>query len=105
MIERMILNVIIDDETDTIRAAFIGDIADKLITEKAEIVKKQMESPDSAQYLKIQNQKLLGKELILRGRAKFSQYSNAFEMNVNSFDEIDPIKKSEELIQQIESKN
>jgi hypothetical protein len=104
MVERMILNLIIDDESDTIRAALIGDIADKILGDKAENVKKQMESADSSQFLKEINQKLLGKELILRGRAKFSQYSNAYEMNVNSFEEVNAVQESEKLIQQLESK-
>jgi len=53
------------------------------------------------EYLKQKSTMLVGKEYVMTGRAKFSQYSNGYEFNIITFEEVDPEKESRALIQQL----
>jgi len=79
-INRVIINTIIDDGSGSIRCTFIGSVAEKLIDEKAENLLKFKEIRDVDKLLKEKSSKLLGKDIIIKGRIKFSSFSNSYEL-------------------------
>ncbi|MFX0057247.1 MAG: DUF2240 family protein [Candidatus Hodarchaeota archaeon] len=95
---RMILNLAIDDESGVIRASFIGEIAEKLISTKASDLVKIKETPDFEKFIAKTSENLIGKDIILKGRAKYSDFSNSYEINVNDFQFVDI---DEELAQEV----
>ncbi|MBD3215046.1 MAG: DUF2240 family protein [Candidatus Lokiarchaeota archaeon] len=99
---RMILNLVIDDGTDTIRCTFIGENAEKLIGEKTEIVSKIVDSPDIDTFLDKINQKILGKDILVRGKAKYSDFSNLYEVIVYDFKYLNIDNELEHIINKIE---
>ncbi|MCK4286710.1 MAG: hypothetical protein KAX18_10935, partial [Candidatus Lokiarchaeota archaeon] len=74
---RMIINLIIDDGSGSIRVTFIGDIAEKLIMVKTEKLVQIKETPDFDKFLEKKSSELSGKDIIIKGKAKFSDYSNS----------------------------
>ncbi|MHA1293914.1 MAG: DUF2240 family protein [Promethearchaeota archaeon] len=100
---RMIINIIIDDESGTIRATFIGDIAEKLIGEKTQIIYKLKNTPDFNKFLEKKSKELLGKDLILKGKIKFSDFSNSYELIVYDFQEVKINEELEILMKEIET--
>jgi len=98
---RMIINLIIDDESGVIRTAFIGDIAEKLIGKETEIMMKVMDTPDFEKILEKLSDKLVGKDIYIKGRAKFSDYTNSYELNAFDFQEIDVDYDLEQIINEI----
>ncbi|MFO8019488.1 MAG: DUF2240 family protein [Promethearchaeia archaeon] len=99
--KRMIVNAIIDDETDTIRATFIGDKAEKLIGEPTDIISKIKETPDFDNFINQKTKELLGKELVLRGKAKFSDFSNNYELIIYDFKKLEIEKRLEKIMQEL----
>ncbi|TFF98638.1 MAG: DUF2240 family protein [Promethearchaeota archaeon] len=99
--KRMILNLTIDDGTDTIRTTFIGDKAEELIKEETAVVSELMETPDYNKFLEKISKQLLGKDFIIRGKAKFSDFSKKYEIIAYDFKELDVDKELELAIQEI----
>ena len=98
---RMIINLLIDDETGVMRASFIGDVAERLIGKETELIMKVMDTPDFDKVLeKISNQ-LIGRDIYLKGKVKFNDYSNAYELNVFDFQDIDVDYDLEQIITEI----
>lgn len=102
-IPRMILNLILDDESGTIRGSFIGDLAEKILGVKTSDLVLIKETPEFEDYLKKISEKLLGKEIIIKGKCKFNDFSNNYEINVYDFKEIDPILELKHIVKEIES--
>lgn len=100
---RQIFNIIIDDGSDTIRGSLIGDMADKLLGLKAIDVKMEIDSDHGEDFLKDISIPLMGKELIFRGRSKFSTYNNQYELTINDFKEVDSDNELTKLIKEIET--
>lgn len=101
-IPRIILNLTLDDESGTIRVSFIGELAEKILGSKTSDLKALRESPEFENYLKNISEKLVGKEIILRGRGKYSDYNDRYELNAYDFKEIDPIFEIDEIFKQID---
>lgn len=99
--KRMIINAIIDDETDTIRATFIGDKAEQLIGESTEIISKIKETPDFDNFKEQKSKELLGKDLVLRGKSKFSDFSNNYELIVYDFKDLEIDPQLEKIMQEL----
>jgi len=97
-VPRIILNAIIDDESGSIRVTWIGDLAEKILQEKAARLKEIMDHGEIDNYLKLKSRELVGKEFEFITRAKYSQYNNNYELNINSYKEIDPERINSELI-------
>ena len=74
---RMIINPIIDDGTDTIRVTFIGDNAEKLLNLEPIDVKIKIDGEEQNDFFKEISLDLMGKDLAILGRAKYSDYSDA----------------------------
>ncbi|MCK4779442.1 MAG: DUF2240 family protein, partial [Candidatus Lokiarchaeota archaeon] len=85
---RMILNLIIDDGTGTIRTTFMGEQAEKLIGVETANVVQLKETPEFEKFLEKKSSEFLGKDVIIKGRAKFSDYSNQYEISVYDFKDI-----------------
>ncbi len=102
-IPRMILNLILDDESGTIRGSFIGDLAEKILGVKTSDLVFIKETPEFEDYLKKISEKLLGKEIIIKGKCKFNDFSNNYEINVYDFKEVDPILELKHIVKEIES--
>jgi replication factor A1 len=85
--KKAILNVVIDDGTDTIRAVMFHEMVQKIgITEYN----------DSAK-LSEQVHSLIGKEFYFGGTIKRNSYMNNYELGVNSIEEVDVDKLLSEL--------
>ncbi len=99
---RIIANAIVDDENDTIRITFMGDQAEQFLNDTSDNVKKIIDEGNLTEYLKQKSQDLLGKELILTGKAKYSQFSNGYEVNIMNFEPLDPEKEAQQLLSILE---
>ena len=85
---RMITNLIIDDGTGTIRSTFMGEQAEKLIgIDTAKIVQLK-ETPEFEKFLEKKSSEILGKDIIIKGQAQFSDFTNQYEISVFDFTEL-----------------
>ncbi len=100
---RMIINLIIDDGTGTIRTTFIGDQAEKLMGVETTKILQLKETPEFEKFLEKKSSEFLGKDIIVKGRAKFSDYSNQYEISVYDFKDINIDEELERVMKQIET--
>jgi hypothetical protein len=100
-VPRIILNGIVDDESQSIRVTWMGLKAEEFLNDTAVNIKEIQNKGEIDEYLKQKSTMLVGKEYVMTGRAKFSQYSNGYEFNIITFEEVDPEKESRALIQQL----
>ena len=98
---RMILNLLIDDESGIMRSSFIGDIAEKLLGKETEIIVKVMDTPDYDKVLEKLSSQLVGRDIYIKGKVKFNDYSNAYELNAFDFQEVDVDYDLEQIINEI----
>ena len=102
-VNRLILNATIDDGTSTIRVVFGSKNAEKLIGEKADIIVKLKETPDYETFLEKKSSELLGKDIIIKGRAKFSDFSNSYEISAFDFTDINISDELDKVMKEIET--
>jgi len=100
---RMILNLIIDDGTGTIRTTFMRDKAEKIIGVKTANILQIKETPEFEKFLEKKSSEFLGKDIIIKGRAKFSDYSNQYEISVYDFRDINIDEELERIMKKIET--
>jgi len=100
---RMIVNLIIDDGSGSIRATFIGDIAEKLMMVKTEKLVQIKETPDFDKFMEKKSSEFLGKDIIIKGKAKFSDYSNSYEIMAYDFKYLNIDEELEREIRKIET--
>ena len=98
---RMIINLIIDDGSGTIRTTFIGEKAEKLIGVNTETILQIKDTPDFEKFLEKKSSEFLGKDIVIKGRAKFSDYSNSYEISVFDFKDINVDEELEKVIKEI----
>ncbi|TFG14564.1 MAG: DUF2240 family protein [Promethearchaeota archaeon] len=99
---RMIINLIIDDGSGTIRTTFIGDIAEKFLGEETEKLLQIKETPDFEKYLEKKSAEILGKDIIIKGKTKFSEYSNNYEILAYDFKDLNINEELENVMKEIE---
>ncbi|MBN2043250.1 MAG: DUF2240 family protein [Candidatus Aenigmarchaeota archaeon] len=92
---RMVLSGIIDDGSGNIRAVFFGDVAERLLGKGAEELKKKFSEDVLSMY---ENINVVGKEFLMTGRVKFSQFSEKLEFVVNEVGEVDVKKEMNDLL-------
>jgi len=97
-VNRMILNLILDDESSTIRGTLMGEKAELLFNESTDNIKRLEENGELDSFLKEKNLELIGKEFIFRGKAKFSDYSDNYEINIRSFKEVNSELEAKNII-------
>lgn len=98
---RMIVNLTVDDESGTIRATFIGENAEKLLNMKTDLVMKIKETPDYEKLLEKISTELVGKDIYVKGKAKFSDYSGTYEIMARDIKNIDISKDLEDKLKKI----
>jgi replication factor A1 len=96
----LVISSIIDDSTDTIRAVFFRDVAERLITTQ---VGKLTKLTPEKRYELIK-EKLMGKELMLIGRVKKNKRYNKLELIVNDFKLLNILEESKKLADELELK-
>ncbi len=100
---RMIINLIIDDGTGTIRTTFMGEQAERLIGVETANVVQLKETPEFEKFLEKKSSEFLGKDIIIKGRAKFSDFSNQYEISVYDFKDININDELERVMKKIET--
>ncbi len=100
---RMIINLIIDDGTGTIRTTFMGEKAEKVLGIKTANIAQIKETPEFEKFLEKKSSEFLGKDIIIKGRAKFSDYSNQYEISVYDFRDINIDEELERVMKKIET--
>lgn len=86
---RMIVNLTVDDGNGSIRTTFIGENAEKLLGVETEKLVQIRETPDFEKFLEKKSSEFLGKDIVIKGKAKFSEYSSAYEISVYDFKYLD----------------
>ena len=100
---RMIINLIVDDGTGTLRTTLIGDIAEKFIGVETEKISQIKETPeDFEKFLESKSSEILGKDIIIKGRAKFSDFSNSYELSAYDFRDVSINEELERAMKKIE---
>ncbi len=96
--KRMILKVVLDDESGTIKTSFFGQQAEELIGKKASEI---ADMEDLNRVLK----DLEGRCLIVRGKASLNNFNdmNNYEMKVFEFQFTDPTKELNYLMEELNS--
>ncbi|TFG25237.1 MAG: DUF2240 family protein [Promethearchaeota archaeon] len=100
---RLIFNIFIDDGSSTIKAVFGRNVGEKFLGEETELIKKLKETPDFEKFLKNKSNEYLGKDIIIRGRAKFSDFSNSYEMSVYDFKGLNINEELDRVMKEIET--
>ena len=100
---RMITNLIIDDGSGSIRTTFIGEVAEKLMGVKTEKLVQIKETPDFEKFMERKSSEFLGKDIIVKGRAKFSDYSSSYEISVYDFKYLSIDEELERAIKKVET--
>lgn len=98
---RMIVNLTVDDESGTIRTTFIGENAEKLLNMKTDLVMKIKETPDYEKLLEKKSTELVGKDIYVKGKAKFSDYSGTYEIMARDIKNIDINEELEDKLKKI----
>ncbi|MFX1239294.1 MAG: OB-fold nucleic acid binding domain-containing protein, partial [Promethearchaeota archaeon] len=102
-IHRMIFNLIIDDESSTMRITFIGDIAEKIIGQDTTTILNIKETPDYEKFVEGASSELLGKDIVVRGKAKYSDFSDSYELIVYDYKEVNINEELEKVVSEIRS--
>ncbi|MCF2138999.1 MAG: DUF2240 family protein [Candidatus Lokiarchaeota archaeon] len=100
-VNRMILNISLDDETGILRATLMGERAENFLNTKTDRIKELEDAGELEHFLKMKNLELVGKEFQFRGKTRYSDYSNEYEMSINSFQELDPKEEIENLLKNL----
>jgi replication factor A1 len=86
--KRVLLNLVIDDGSDSIRAVMFSDTVEKLIA------KTELETPEA---FAVKKQDLLGKELVVSGKVRKNRIFDNNEFIIDELSEIDIDKLISEL--------
>ncbi|TFG08730.1 MAG: DUF2240 family protein [Promethearchaeota archaeon] len=102
IIKNMILKIVIDDGSDTIRTTFFGEKAEELIGLKAEDISTIV---DIDNFLENLSKELMGRDVIIRGKSIYNDYNelNRYEMNVYDYKDLDVSKELEIKMNELES--
>jgi len=97
----MITSHFLEDESGKIRATFIGEAAEKLVGEKAELIVKVKDTPDYEKLLTKLSSSIIGRDIMIKGRVKFNDYSDAYEIVASKFQDINVDDDLENRIKEI----
>ncbi len=98
----MITNIIIDDETATMRASMGDALATQVLGITADDIINAEKSGTMDTLMSKINNKIAGKEYIIKGKTKISTYNQQIEMNINSITEFDPKAEALLLLKELE---
>ncbi|MCS7105721.1 MAG: DUF2240 family protein [Candidatus Aenigmarchaeota archaeon] len=94
-IPELVISCILDDGTSNIRTVFFRDNAEKLLGLSAK------ELQDSEEIFKAVEKKILGRELVIRGRIKKNKIFDRLELLVNEFEDLNVEKEIKSLLEKI----
>ncbi|MBY9020379.1 MAG: DUF2240 family protein [Candidatus Lokiarchaeota archaeon] len=97
----MITSHILEDESGKIRATFIGEAAEKLVGEKADLIVKVKDTPDYEKLLNKLSSTIIGRDIMIKGRVKFNDYSDSYEIVASKFQDINVNDDLENRIKEI----
>ena len=97
----MIISHFIEDESGKIRATFIGEAAEKLVGSKADLIAKVKDTPDYEKLLENFSSEIVGKDITIKGKVKFSDYSDSYEIVASDFRDIRVEEELENRINEI----
>ena len=97
----MIISQFIEDESGKIRATFIGEAAEKLVGSKADLIAKVKDTPDYERMLENFSSEMAGRDIMIKGRVKFSDYSDSYEITASNFQDINVEDELESRINEI----
>jgi hypothetical protein len=97
----MIISHIVEDESGKIRATFIGEAAEKLIGTKADSIVKVKDTPAYDELIENFSAELVGRDIMIKGKVKFSDYSDSYEIVASNFQDINVEEELENRINEI----
>jgi len=90
--KRALLNIVLDDGTETVRAVIFGNEIEKLGLSKEEIF--------DLEKFEVKKKEILGVEKIFQGSVRNNDFTNSIELSVESIENV----KAEELVKELEAK-
>ncbi|MFH0711259.1 MAG: hypothetical protein V1944_01655 [Candidatus Aenigmatarchaeota archaeon] len=96
----LVLSFMIDDGTGNVRAVAFRQSAENLTGMTAGEL-RDMEAEDRNKFI---GEKLIGKQLLLKGRAKRNKIFDRIEIVADVVTEINPLEESKNLLKEVESK-
>lgn len=100
---KMIINQLFEDQTGRIRVTFIGDIAERFIGVSAEEIKDLIDTPDYENFLNKKSSQIVGRDLLIKGRAKFNDFTNNYEIMASDFQELNIKEELDKIVKEIEN--
>ena len=99
--KRVIIKIVLDDGSETINTNFFGDKAVELIGLDAKEISEIVDSNEVSDNI---SKELMGRDLIVKGRAVFNDYNNInrYELNVIDFKDLNVDEELEKIIEEIE---
>jgi hypothetical protein len=97
----MIINQIVEDESGKIRVTFIGEAAEKLIGKKADLIVKVKDTPDYDKLLENFSSELVGRDIMIKGKVKFNDYSDSYEIVASNFQDINVEEELDNIMKEI----
>jgi replication factor A1 len=97
----MIVSHIVEDESGKIRATFIGEAAEKLVGTEADLVVKVKDTPDYDKLLEKFSSELVGRDIMIRGKVKFNDYSDSYEIVASNFQDINVEEELDNIMKEI----
>jgi replication factor A1 len=100
---RLIAKIVIDDGTENRRVSFIGASAEKLLGITGQKAKALIdESGDELEPVRLVEDQLLGKEVVISGRIRMNTFSNELEVSVTQLETANPLEVANRLIKELE---
>jgi replication factor A1 len=96
----LVINTVVDDGTESLRAIFFRDKAEKLI----DMIADEIAVLTLEKRYEWVRERSLGKELLLVGKVKKNKVFNRLEMLVDEIKEINPLEESKRIAEEIELK-
>lgn len=84
------LPIALDDGTGCVRVTFFRDLAEQLLDLPSETIIDEIEKVGIQSVIIKLEQRIKGREIIVRGRAKQNQYDDGMDLVASSFSEFDP---------------
>jgi len=96
----MFVSCLVDDGTGDIRTVFFRGVAEQVAGTTA----SDLEGLDVESRHEVVKRGVLGKEIVVSGKVKNSNFFNALEMVADSVKDINPIEESKRLVEEMEVK-
>ena len=97
----MIISHIVEDESGKIRVTFIGEAAEKLVGKNADLIAKVKDTPDYDKLLENFSSELVGRDIMVKGKAKFNDYSDSYEITASNFQDINVEEELDNVMKEI----